>query len=344
MDLVAPIVPNAQENKAAELFLRAMDSGFAQAARFAEMRQRSVLEREQLAANMAIKEKQFEFAREENAQKLELEWEQLDIERGLKEAHADLYRSKAEQEGNAVKRSLEYGQKRRALWEELQKDADALNLNDPGFKTREPVQYAANLVQFNDMYGASPLPEVKGLIKQYRTEADSMRIPLKVGATYNSTAGRWEGGEKVDVPMWQIVRNFQDENRRDDLLSTFEASGLFKRTTRTEGKTQITELGPADSAVARSLSTFIKKNFGVEFKRGKLKESAKLPPKAAYVDDADTLPPGSEGAAATGASLELEPTESDTLLNQARAAIQKGAPEAAVRKMLLDKGVDPDLL
>lgn len=349
--LIKPEVPNAQENKAPFIMLEAMRTGLQAAAQFAQMRRQSESEIMRLAEHERLAEEQLSFEREKIGMDFDIRQSTLDSTRTLNEAHAEYYKAGAEAYATGTKtaaqRAIAFNQQRQALVTEVNDQAAELQLNDPAFATKEPVKFAANVMQFEDTWRLSPLPEVRNAIKQYRALADEQKIPIKVGAKFDAEAKTWSGGETERRPIWQVVRNLQDPLTQEQMMADLEASG------HTRVIKEFETIGGKQVPVERTeptplIKSYLEKAEGVKFERVPSRVAPAMLPKSAAGGTSPTELPldipddtTTDPQASNARRPQFEPTETDNYLSQAKAAIAKGAAMPAVAQRLVELGIDP---
>lgn len=353
MDLVAPLIPNAQENQGPRLFLHALGQGLQAVARFAEMKRQSESEMLQIAARERMAQDEHQLG----LQKLELETEmrgrEMDINEALMPARKAYFESVATTRRNTTGAALEFNRQRQTLINDVNSQAAQLKLDDPEFATKEPVQFAANVMQFEDMYRLSPLPEVKHAIKQYRTIADQQKLTIKT----TDAEGNPVGSPKA-VPIWQIVKNLQDPDAKEQTVAMLKANGYYSEKTRkvpgvaTKSWTRPFDtawdaiIGPTERTETveeptPALGQILEKGRGVQFKRAQSRVSPAMLPKSAAVGTSPTeLPEPDLPATEDEPQPTFSPTETDIKLEQARAAIARGASREAVAARLQEMGID----
>lgn len=334
MDLVAPIVPDAQKNKSPEILLEGLRTGLAAFAQFANIRRQS----ESDLAKLALQERLAQEEHDLDTRKLDMAAEMIPYEKAAKEAETDLKteHAKAWASGTATaaQQKIEFNRQREALINDVNKSAGDLKLNDVKFATENPVQFAANVLHFEDMYQFSPAPEVKNAIRQYRTIADQQKISLKKGVTSEDGIIKGEG-EGVQVPIWQVVKRMQDPSMQEQTMMDLEASG---HTRITEGFTTMTGRDGKPVQVPTKTtepSPLIKKYL----QTGKDVNFAPVPSRV----PATTLP-SSAAAGTTPTASGFEATDTDAIIAKAKAAVANGAPIDAVSKRLEELGIDPNVL
>lgn len=355
MDLVAPIVPNAQENKGAELFMGSLGQGLQAFARFSQMKRESEMDLLKLAEHERVSQEQNVLEREKMAIDADIRRTALGSTIELQRAHADYYKAGAAAYTSGTKtaaqRAIAFNQQRQSLVGEVNQHADELRLNDPVFQTKEPVKFAANVMQFETAWEQSTLPEVRHAIKTFRTVADQQKVPLRLGATFDEEKGAWVGGETKHVPVWQVVKNMQDPLQQEETMAALEASGHMKIV---EGFQDIAGgKVPTKTTEPRPLiKSALQEGKDVKFERAPSRVPAAMLPKSAAGGTEPTelpapdLPP--EELPVTEPTARVEPkfeeTQTDKVIRQAKAALAKGAPRERVAARLQELGIEPSVL
>jgi hypothetical protein len=348
LDLIAPEIPNAQQNEGPKLFMSSLGQGLSAFAKFAEIRRQSEDEVLKLATQERIAQDQHAFERE----KL---YKDSEVQDALTRAHTEYYQKagdalimKAQAYTRNASNVVAFNQQKQDLINDVNDQANKLKLNDPAFATKEPVQFAANVMQFEDMFQLSPLPEVKNAIRQYRTIADQQKIELKTGLVGDDGKVRPSGFPKM-VPVWQIVKQLQDPLLQDQAMNDLQASG---HTSIIKGFEEINGTKvPKDTIVPSApIKDYIEKAKGVNFQRvpsrvpsAMLKKSDAKGTNPTDFPDPD-LPTDSSPPDQSVSSNVFPPTQTDNYLIQAKAAISAGAPRADVEKRLQDMGIDTSQL
>lgn len=358
-DLVKPELPNSVANKAPELMLEASRIGLQSAAQFAQMKRNSEEEMMKLAVNERLADDAHD-----------LKSRELDLEADLLPSKKLYYQSVASNRATAANMAIDFNLQREAMVSEVNDQAAELQLNDPAFVTKEPVKFAANVLKFEDSWKLSPLPEVRNAIKQYREMADEQKISIKVGATFDPIAGTWSGGETKTVPIWQVVKNLQQPEVREQTLDALRAGGHIKTEevteevpgTATKSWTRPIDsiwdavIGPSETkrTVRKDtpnpqVESLLKQSESVKFERAPSKVPPAMLPKSAGKGTAPTeLPLDIPGDTTTdpqaSAQPVFEPTEKDKIIAQAKAAHARGAPMAALAERLQGMGIDPSEL
>lgn len=338
MNLVAPIVPNAQENRAPDLMLRALGQGLASAANFAEMRRRSEMDIMQLASRERMAEDQLALEKDKMAQDYELRDKQINV---TKSYYDGINRNRNS--------AIDFNLQRQSLLDEVNESAAKLKLNDPEFQTKNPIQFAQGVKDFEDMWRLSPLPEVKHAINQYKSVADEQKIPIKIGMVEKD--GAWTGGETKEVPILQIVKNLKDPATRDKTQQVLFANGLMKVPKELEEQSGkwiggIKKPLKATEITDPRLNQALEQSANLDTSKKESRVPSVMLPKSAAkgtmpTDIEPELPVQDPQASAEPV---FEPTQSDQMLFNAKAAIAKGAPIAAVAQRLQEMGGDPSKL
>lgn len=360
LDLIAPLIPSGQDSKGPEIFTHALGQGLAAVARLSQQRRDSEMEMLKLAEHERLSQEQNALEKEKMANDYEIRQATLASSKTVNDAHAEYYRAGADAYARGTKtasqRAIARQQSEQAFAEEIDAHATELNLNDPVFSTKEPVQFAANVLQFKDSWGRSPLPWVKEAIKKYQTEADQQKISLKpIDADGNAI------GKAAPVPVWQVVKNLQDPETKERTIAMLKANGHMSDTvkktpgTATQswsrpidtmwdaivGPTEKKEIVEEPSPVLKSV---LDKSKGVKFERVPSRVPQVASPKTGAFEtlpDPD-IPPDTTGEPqARNSEPKFDTTQTDLYIQHAKAAIAKGAPAAAVAARLQELGIDP---
>lgn len=239
-ELVAPLIPDAQRNQGPALFLEALRGGLSFMSQMAQQRRQS----ESDVARLAFAERQAQDAHELDKRKLDLAANMQPLQQKLLEEQANLVSEQAAAyaDGTATSAQIkrEATQRKHDLLKEVSANARAMKLDDPLFQTKNPMEFAKNVLEFGRMYHLSPLPEVKAQIKAYREIADSQKLFLKHGVEDGDTIKGTGNGRQV--PAWRIIANINNPETRDQTLMDLEASGYtelaqgFQQFTDKDGK------------------------------------------------------------------------------------------------------------
>lgn len=362
LDLIQPLIPNAQENKGPELFMHSLGQGLAAVARFNQMARDTEMDTLKLAEHERLSQEQHEIEREKMANDFEIRSSALESTQMVQNAQADYFKAKAKAYGDGTATGLQRAAARqeqeRALAAEVSEHATELRLDDPSFATKEPVQFAANVLQFKDAWGKSPLPWVQKAITKFQTDADLQKIPLR------ELNGNGELSDKTrNVPIWQVVKNLQNPDTKESMMEMLKANGHFKEEEYTvPGTATKSFMRPIDSMwdaivgptpqkktvekPSPRLKSALDEN--VQFERVPSRVRQVTSPKTS--DAYETLPDpdlpvmGEDGEPQASARPQFEQSETDKLVAQAKAAIAQGAPRDRVAARLQEMGISPDAL
>jgi hypothetical protein len=442
--LVRPEVPVA-DHTAAKIIAStdlagSVVKGFSAMAQANAQRQRAELEAQQLAQEVALKQEGFSLQRQKMAQDYSLERTKMGLTSSLYDAHRDVFKAQAdlvrektnqlrENAQTAIQHQMEFNRQISELKDEAKQRAIGVyKLTDPKFQTENPIEFAANFLKFKDEYQFAPTASgIPKFIKDTEAQVNSQKIKVREGATFDPIVKKWiGGGEGKEVPIWQVVQNLGDPEKREPTLNALKAAGHITQDTyqapgdpetlnwfgKKLNEAGLTNFAPTPKTVTYEkrppfIDDWIKKGRTVDFShvpsrvpifsarenasntRGvndartatnqtdidqaaqRLQSEAQLPtestpPPAA---DASLFPKtqtdkliesykshqndpnfDAEGAKkymrAQGVDVGqlFPPTETDVRLNQARAAIARGANREAVTQKLRDMGIDPSKL
>lgn len=243
LDLVAPLIPNAQENKSPFILLEGAKTGFQAAAAFSEMRRRS----ESDLAHMALQERMAQEEHELQKQRLEQTAELIPSQIEANKAHAELMTSqgKAALKGATTAAQLKTlaDQKKQALFDDVAKSVSELQLEDAEFQTKQPVHFGLNVQKFEKMYRFSPVPEIRAAIKQYQTIANEQKILVK-SATKDENGKLVTTGQGRHVPLWRVAMNATDPATSEQTFQDLEASGHMDVIEGMRGLTETRKVTP----------------------------------------------------------------------------------------------------
>lgn len=355
-DLIAPVVPDAQKNKAPEIFLQAMGTGLQAAARFAEMRRQSEETVLKIAAQERIAGDEHELAKQKMAEDFELRDRAMTLNEELLPSRKMYYESAANNKRDAAQTLFAYNTQRNQLINEANSDAEALGLNDPRTAVKDPVGFAANSLKFESEwgFGKSTLPEIDAAITRYQRQRDQHKIPLT--NVIRDSTGSWKLGDGQQmVPIYRIVQQLQDPNTHDYAVELLRQNGHIQSK---EEKSKPYMMGwgnllhPSEVTVTRDVpdalaADALDKAKSVDFTPGKSKLPAAMQPKSYGKGIAPTelpepdLPEDGTLPDQSAADQLSSPTETDNFLNQAKGALAQGASVKAVADKLIEMGIDP---
>jgi hypothetical protein len=252
LDLIEPLIPDAQKNRGPDLFLQGLGQGLQAFTRMAAMRRESESEIAKMALQERLAGQEHDLKAQQLAQSYELDNRRIQVAEDMvpyqqraSEAQTDLNaeHAKAFAEGTATAAQMKQEQTKQkmALLKEVADNARSMKLDDPHFQTKNPMEFAKNVLEFGRMYHLSPLPEVKSAIKGYQAIADEQKLFIKHGV--EDDTGSIKGmGQGRQVPAWRIISNVNNPQTREQTLRDLEASGYtelvqgFTSMTDKEGK------------------------------------------------------------------------------------------------------------
>lgn len=357
VDLVAPLIPDAQKNRSPDLLIEGFTKGLAAFSQLAQVRRQA----ESDVAHLALQERMAQEQHGLEQQKLDLAADMLPYQKELISSQADLAREHAraytDGTATAAQNQIRFNRQKEALFNEVNKTTQELQLDDPQFQTKEPMQFAANVMKFRDMYGLAPMSEIKGAIKKYQDIADSQKIVIRPNAIKDEN-GQWKTGEPRSVPIWKIAQNLQDPDAHEQTMNDLRASGHITETEESvPGKPsaifgswwpdapttkKIEKRSPAMERLLQNKT---------QFEHAPSRVPAVILPSSSGAGTAPTELPvdipedgTSDPQASAGKPPDYGP-DIDALLENARAAIRRGAPMKAVAERLQSQfGVDPNQL
>lgn len=224
MDLVAPIVPDAQKNRAPDLLLEGLRGGMAAFAQFAQIRRQA----ESDVARLALQERLAQEQHSLESRKLDQAADLIPSQIEANEAHADLYAAQGEAAakgtGTAAQIKAQTTRANEALLGEVAKDVTDWQLEDANFQTKSPVKFGLNAEAFAAKYRYSPVPAIRSAIKNYLTIADEQTVMMKHGAV-DEDGNLAPSGQGVRVPLRKVALRATDPATSAQTLRDLEASG-----------------------------------------------------------------------------------------------------------------------
>lgn len=333
LSLVEPLIPDAQKNRAPDLFLEGSRVGLQAATQFAEMRRRSEL----AMAELATKERMSQEDHSLKLRDLELRADMIPYQQRVFEARENLLKEQADAwsrgEGNASQRNAEKIRTAQTHLSDADAQAMQLKLFDADYAAKHPLRYASGFVKYRDMFGATPLPIVKQRIKEFERIADQQKISMW-RAESDGFDGWKKSGEAKQVPFWQVYQNIIDPATQAQTWHDLEVSGHMT--------------GKGGSFDLRAdLKAVMEKEKGTKFERAKSRVPLNIAPGSELPAESlepDLPAPDILDDTTGDPQARYQTTETDTLIAQARAAITKGAPMQGVAEILRQNQIDPSVL
>jgi hypothetical protein len=266
---------------------------------------------------------------------------------------------------------------------DVDRRAKELGLTNPELQTKNPIGFAAAVKKIKEEFPNPPLyTGIPDRFKGWQSIADQQQIEVKYGATYDSEDKSWKGGGVKMKPVWQVYRDLHNPETQETTINALAAMGHLK--TEPSGSVKIAgelkntglfERGrfsrdvPATSTTWDDVvSNIMKQGDKADWTPG-VSRMPTFVPKSSRSQAAkfgDTIynprttaagrasqPAVEEAASALGEESALpspdlppdEPTQTDTLLQQARrAAAMPGANIEGIKGVLRQNNVDPDQL
>lgn len=362
MDLVAPIVPDAQKNRSPDILLDSLRTGLAFFSQTAQQRRQTQSD----IAHLALQERLASEQHDIDQQKINLATEMVPYEKKLKEAqatlafdHASAY---ADGTATAAQNKLRFNRQQEALYKEINDTTRKLELDNPMFQTKEPMQFAANVMKFKDMYGMASDKRIQDAIKKYQGIADSQRIVIRPNAVRDAN-GAWVTGEPRNVPIWKIAKNLQDPDAREQTMNDLRASGHITETEENVPGVPGKIFGswwpdaPTTKKVEKRSATMdrLLKN-KTEFQHERSRVPSVMMPSSSSQGTAPTALPETDETAPPAAGVDgADPTDLysavvkqpdygpdiEAMRKQAVAALRRGASPKAVTERWQGMGFDP---
>jgi len=343
MDLVAPIIPDAQQNEGPKLFLSALGSGLAAAAKFAEVKRQSEDEVLKLASQERIAQDQHAFERE----KLNKDTE---VQDAMTKAHTQYYKdagdalkTKAEAYSRGFSGMVEQDKQKNDYLQEFQDRAQKLQLNDPKLETSDPAQYYLNYKDLASEYGTSTLAGIPQALRNFKMRAEQHKIPLPE-VSYDDNGNQVVSKRMAPkVVVGQIVEDLHNPDTHDLTYDRLKAGGYIEPGKDLSSWWQKKYMSPDQPGP--EASKLLDLSSKGDFNRTPTRAQPPLNQKTRDFRGGEPAPPtDSSPPDPMGLMTDPQasaPTEVDTYLAHAKAAIAAGAPMADVAKRLQDMSIDP---
>jgi hypothetical protein len=224
---------------------------------------------------------------------------------------------------------------------EFQDRAQKLRLNDPKLETDDPAQYYLNYKDLASEYGTSTLVGIPQALKNFKMRAEQHRIPLPE-ISYDDN-GNQVVSKRVapKVVVGQIVEDLHNPDTHDLTYDRLKAGGYIKPGKDLSSWWQKKYMSPDKPGpeAQRLLDLSTKGNFDrtptrqqpiLNKKTRDFRGEPPLPTDSSGPDEQEVIDPQASA-----------PTEVDTYLMHAKAAIAQGAPMDQVAQRLQGLGIDP---
>lgn len=353
-DLAAPIVPDAQRNKGAEILLEGLHTGLSFMAQMTQERRQREMELLKLAAQERIAADQHAVEREKIYKDTQVQDAMIKSHGQYYEAMGNAAMTKAAAYSRGVEGMVNQDAQKTEFMQGFKDRADELGLNNPNLEKDDPAQFYLNARELQRQYGTSTMPGISKAITAYRVQAEKHRIPLPQ-VTYDESgqAHTVGGGANAGVVVGQIVDGLHDPQTRSYWMDRLKAGGHIAPAEKgkdlsswwqkayyapdkpaTPDATAQGLLNKADTGDFGGAAPVIQPDLN---KKARDFRAVPLPSPDIPVDTT-TDPSASAAPASSGTP------ETDAMLQAAQAAIQKGAPMAQVLKRLADYGIDASQL
>lgn len=333
MDLVAPIIPDAQKNRAPDLLLEGLGRGLSAMAQFASIRRQSEADIARLALQEKLAGQEHELNAQKMAQSYELDNRRIQVEEELMPYRKMELEARSDYERNTKGALARRQAARISTLNDFNNQVAKYGLDDPN--PRNPVEFYANARKLRDEFSWANIPEVKQVLGQINLRTKEHTIPLEV-----NQAVKDEDGETVIrpitkmVPIGEIVEGLKDPKKYDNVIRLLERSGLMDE--KTSGNKVLREAIQAETKRVES-------GGGTDFKRGHSRVAPGGPlSDSGVLPERDTTLPATEEVDESDLFGSIGQTEK--YLAQARAALQRKASPKAVAQRLQSFGIDPNQL
>lgn len=345
-DLISPAVPDAQANRSPYILLEGLKTGLAAAAHFAEIKRQSDLEVMKIAAQERI-------AQDEHAVQREKIYKDSTYQDSMLKSHAMYYdamgqaaTTRAEAYARGVAGLADQGQEKAQFIQDFKDRASELKLNDPKFERDDPAQFYLNAKELSNQYGTSTIPDVQKGIRAYRIQSEQHKIQLPQVSYDEAGQPTVVGKVWPNVVVGQVVDGLHDPTTHKLWYDRLELGGHI--TPGVKGKEikhwfrkneVIPETPPMPDATAQGLLN--------KSEEGDFGGAAPViqPDLSKKTRDFRAIPQPTEAPPVTDPEASASPAsstpETDSILQAAQMAVQKGASLAAVLARLRDDyGID----
>lgn len=329
-ELVSPIIPDAQRNRAPDLLLEGFRTGLAGAVQLAQLRRQSETDIARLALAERSQEQEHNLAAQRMSQDYELRDRSLRNEESLLPYRKQVMEAQAEWTKTTRGAQARQNAAKIATLNDFNRQIAKYGLDNPN---PNPVDYYANARRLKDEFAWADMPVIKGVLGDIMRKTKEHTIPLQINAAVKDADGKdvIKSVEKF-VPIGEIIEGIRDPKKYDSVMRTLERSGLMDE--KNSASKVLREYIQAETKRVES-------GGGTDFKRSRSR-----------------VAPGGSLSDPTGGTPEAETViedvdesdlfgsvkATDTYLSQARAALARKANPKAVAARLKSLGVDPSLL
>lgn len=343
MELVAPIVPDSQKNKAPELLLEGLRTGLAAFAQFAQIRRQTESEVARLAQHERLAQDQMNFNREKLAA-------DTNVQSTYYEAMGKAANTRADAYAKGLKGMVSQDELKAEFQQGFQERVAELRLNDPNLEKDDPAQFYLNAEELNKNYGTSTLPGIRQALRAYKLRSEQHKIQLPQ-ITYGEDGTPAKAGKVAPrVVVGEIVKGLHDPATRKEYMDRLKAGGYIKPGgERPTGKKipgawwqkAWDEMEQAPDEIVPHVEDLINKADTADFGSGAVVPQPDFSRKAREFRAApEDIDPNASADPASSAT-----PETDRILKSAIDALRRGASPKAVAARLQDEyGIDPNQL
>lgn len=342
MDLVAPIVPDAQKNLAPQILLEGLRGGLSFMAQMNQQRRQSESDAARIALQERLAAREHDLSAQRMSQEYELQDRRLSIDEDLLEPRMELMSAQADYHRTTKGATARQTAAKISTLNDFNKQVAKYGLDDPN--PRDPVAFYANVRRLKDEFSWANIPEVKHSLKQIDLRTKEHTIPLQVNQEVKDSNDKTiiKSVEKF-VPIGEIIDGLKDPKKYDSVMRTLERSGLM---IGDNPKDKNYNPSPTNKILREFIQAETKRveaGGGTDFSRG----SSRVAPGGPLSDPADepTLPDNPATPDVDESDLFGSIGQTDKLIESALKAIRLGANPKAVASRLRDEhGVDPSRL
>jgi hypothetical protein len=186
--------------------------------------------------NADIQARQLELATKAEADKYDIEKQNADSLTSYRELMAPIIRKQRDQAANDKEQAAkDYTNYQDTIAENDNRFDNAVRdskLADAGYQTNNPVDWIQSFSELKNRFGSAVVGKPPRAIKMLQADADKMTVPWVPGAHLvqdpSTKEFGWQGsgnGRAINVPIEQIVRQYQNPQLREGITNGLIAAG-----------------------------------------------------------------------------------------------------------------------
>jgi hypothetical protein len=343
MDLVAPLIPDAQRNQGPALFLQGLGQGLQAFTRMAEQRRQSESEIARMALQERLATQEHDLQAQRLAQSYELDNRRILNEEALMPARKAELEARADYQTNTRGVIARKATAQIAAMNDFNLRVAKYGLDDPNPK--DPVKFYANARRLKDEFSWANIPDIKLAIKDIDMRTKEHTVPLLINQRTTDEAGNvLIQPITKQVPIGEVIENIKDPKKYDQMIDLLRRNGLFPKyidpNIDPEGEKAETDkvnASPTVKALRAAIQAetkAVESGGGTDFSRGQ----RRVQPGGLMAEpEATPAPPQDIDESDLFSSI----GQTEKYLGFAKAALAKGADPRAVAAKLQGFGVDP---